>query len=317
MIWCRQVQEWKREHDQVVLALGNFDGVHLGHRKLISETVARAGECSGLSVVLTFCPHPLQVLNPAAAPKMLVSRTKKAELIKALGVDALLEVPFDRSLADLEPEQFISEIIRKEINPVAIFVGFNFNFGRGGRGTPELLRDLGRRFGIEVGVVPPVLVRGLVVSSTVIRQALEEGDVEAAREFLGYWPTLNGQVVGGEMRGREIGFPTANLELPPDLVLPSRGVYAARIELEAGWFNSVVNIGMKPTFGNGRDTVVEAHVLDYSGDLYGQQVTVEFRHKLRNENRFDNIGDLIGQIRSDVQQARRLLGRPDARFFQV
>ncbi|MGI9860357.1 bifunctional riboflavin kinase/FAD synthetase [Moorella naiadis] len=292
------------------LALGNFDGVHRGHQHLISTIVQRARSGEGPAIVITFTPHPSRVLggNP---PGLLTTTERKIELIARLGVDHLFLLPFTKEMAALDPEVFSREILWFHFHPRLVGVGFNFTFGYRGAGTPALLRRLGAELGFNVLVMAPVTHRGLIVSSTAVRNALGQGDITLARELLGYWPVLAGRVVPGEQRGRRLGFPTANLALPPELQLPAYGVYACFASCRGKSHGAVVNIGRRPTFGPSLPATIEAHLLDFSGDLYHQDLALEFRAFLRPERKFTSPGELKNQMEVDRDQARLILaGEP-------
>ncbi|MCG0277266.1 MAG: bifunctional riboflavin kinase/FAD synthetase [Thermanaeromonas sp.] len=290
------------------VALGNFDGVHRGHQKLIRTTVEKARQKGCPSVVITFDPHPALVLNPGEPPGLLTTKEQKIELIAGLGADFLYFLTFDLKLASLTPEAFVHQILWPYFCPSLVTVGFNYTFGRGGRGNPSLLSALGRELGFEVEVIPPVKLGERIVSSTAIREALAQGDVLLAKELLGYWPTLIGRVVSGEGRGRLLGFPTANIAVAPEVMLPAYGVYACRVGLPNGcWREGIVNIGKRPTFGPNLMPTVEVYLLDFSGSLYGEKLKVELRYFLRPEKAFASSDDLVEQIKIDIRRARQVL----------
>ncbi|MTV50470.1 bifunctional riboflavin kinase/FAD synthetase [Heliobacillus mobilis] len=290
----------------VHVALGNFDGVHLGHQKLISEMVKKARARQGTAVVATFHPHPLQVTRPQSAPKIITPPDVKAALMGRLGVDIVLMLPFDAELASLSPEEFTQKILIEDLRAQSVTVGFNYSFGRGGKGTPQLLWELGQQKGFRVKVIDAVTVSGEPVSSTLIRSSLEAGRIERAAEFLGYRPILQGIVVPGDQRGRSIGFPTANLQVAAEQFLPARGVYAAwaRVGQKEAESMAVLNIGVKPTFGSGLAETIEAHLIDFEGDLYGQPLSLSLLSHLRPEMRFQSAEQLVEQIHRDVQAVR-------------
>ncbi|KKM11901.1 hypothetical protein SY88_06270 [Clostridiales bacterium PH28_bin88] len=297
------ITQVSRRHTGAVIALGNFDGVHRGHHTIISRTVSMARELGTKSMVLTFEPHPLQVLKGDEGPKLLTVGRRKAVLLENLGLDILFFCPFTTNLALITPEEFIKTILVAVLRPKSVFVGFNYTFGRGGVGTPELLRVKGRELGFDVTVVPPVLHEGIPISSSTIREALQSGAVSKARDLLGYWPVIEGRVVGGHGRGRQIGFPTANVEVAPEMLLPAEGVYAGRVQAEGQIRTGLINIGRCPTFGSGSTANVEVHLLDFKGNLYGKEIVVELRARLRDERKFMSVNELIAQIRRDIEVA--------------
>jgi len=273
------------------VALGEFDGVHAGHREVIA----------GNDTVLTFEPHPAIVVRPDRAPRLLTSLDVKIELIAGLGVQELVIVPFDASFARQEPAEFVDSVLVRALTATHVSVGANFRFGHGARGDAALLAADSR---FETNVVPLVSIDGVEVSSTLIRSLVEQGDVAAATRLLGAPFRIASAVVPGDQRGRELGFPTANLIPDPIYVAPAYGVYAAR----AGDHLAAVNVGVRPTFGEGLVPLVEAYLIDFAGDLYGQTLTVEFIERLRGELRFDSAQDLITQMAADVERTRELLG---------
>lgn len=291
------------------VTVGNFDGVHRGHRALVSAAVARAHESGGVSVVLTFDPHPARVLGPGRAPAALTTLAQKEELLGRLGVDHLAVLPFDAEVARLPPDAFAREVLHGALGAGHVVVGESFRFGHRREGDARLLATLGQDLGFSVRALPPVLEEGAPVSSSRVRDELGRGDVRTAQALLGRPYFVDAPVVRGDGRGRTIGVPTANLE-PENEILPAGGVYAARCRVSAGaWHAAVVNLGHRPTFG-GTDATVEAHLIDFEGDLYGSRVRLEFHERLRGEQRFDGPQALVARIREDVAQARALLSGP-------
>lgn len=293
--------------NQTVIALGNFDGVHRGHQVLISRTVQMAQKIHGKSVVLTFDPHPLELLKPEAPVKLILTTKRKGIKIAGLGADLLLFLPFTHALASMAPDDF-GTMIYRALRPVTIVVGFNYTYGYRGQGTPETLTALGRKLGFKVEVVPPQTDEGELISSTRIRQALVEGEIEKARQFLGYWPILEGKVVSGDGRGRNLGFPTANVEIPGNILLPRIGVYAAKCCVDEQSYLAVVNIGSKPTFKKEQSPLVEAHLLDFNGNIYGTELEIHLLKYLRPEKKFNHVESLKEQIAQDIRVARLAYG---------
>jgi riboflavin kinase/FMN adenylyltransferase len=290
-----------------VVTVGNFDGVHRGHQALVKAAVDGAQAAGGVSVVLSFDPHPSRVLSPDRAPEALVTVDQKEELLAGLGVDRLVLLPFTVELSSRTPADFAQTVLGRALGARRVVVGTNFRFGRGRSGDVALLKHLGRELGFDVLAVEPVFHEGAPISSTRIREALARGAVGAARDLLGRPFFVDGDVVHGEGRGRTIGIPTANLALRNE-TLPRPGVYAAtcRILPAGGPRAAVVNLGRRPTFGGG-ETTLEAHLLDFDRDLYGASLRVEFRERLRDEKRFDGPEALVRQIRDDIEAARRAL----------
>ena len=294
------------------VAVGNFDGVHRGHKALVAAAVARARETGGAAVVLTFDPHPARVLRPDAAPSALSTLAQKEELVTALGIDRLVALAFDERLAALSPAAFVREVLGSMLGARHVVVGESFRFGHAREGDARTLEALGGREGFDVQVVPPVLHAGRPISSSRVREALAAGDVGEAAQLLGRPYALDGRVVRGDGRGRTLGVPTANLRAD-DQLLPARGVYAGRALVPSGeWRTAVVNVGERPTFG-GTGLVVEAHLVDFTGDLYDARVRLSFHARLRGEERFQSAQALVERIQADVRAARELLPPAAAR----
>ncbi len=277
------------------VAVGEFDGVHLGHQAVIQ----------GSDTVLTFEPHPLAIIKPEAAPKLLTTLERKAELVARLGVEELVVIPFDAAFAQRSAEDFVEHVLVEMLQATHVSVGENFRFGHRAGGDTKLLRA-DERF--ETRVVPLVEAHGEVVSSSHIRGLVLAGEVDLAERFLGAPFTMEGEVVSGDRRGRELGFPTANLVPDPALIQPSHGIYAARASFGNETRIAAVNVGVRPTFKTDLVVLVEAYLLDWQGDLYGQQMTLEYVARLRGERRFDSVDALIEQMHADVAATREICG---------
>ncbi|BCJ57857.1 bifunctional riboflavin kinase/FAD synthetase [Micromonospora endophytica] len=291
-----------------VVTIGVFDGVHKGHQATIGHTVARARELGVQSVVVTFDPHPAEVVRPGSHPAVLTEQARKAELIEALGVDVLCVVPFTPEFSRLPAEAFVHDVLVEHLHATLVVVGDNFRFGHRAAGDVALLERLGRTFGFAVEGSPLVAEDGTVFSSTYIRSCVDAGDVTAAAAALGRPHRLEGVVVRGDQRGRELGFPTANLLCHRYAAVPADGIYAARM-LRRGQpepLSAAVSIGTNPTF-SGRERRVEAYVLDFDGDLYGERLALDFVAHVRGQIRFDSIEALVAQITEDVQRIRATL----------
>jgi riboflavin kinase/FMN adenylyltransferase len=294
--------------DHAWLTIGSFDGVHLGHQALLSRLVSEAHANGGVAMALTFHPHPAVVLRGRSGPYYLTSPEERGELMHALGVDEVIIHPFDRDVAATPAAEFMRKL-RLHLGLRRLFVGPDFALGRNREGDVPTLRRLGRELGYEVEIIEPVGAEGDVISSSRIRQSLAEGDVRRAAAMLGRPYALSGQVSPGDGRGRTIGIPTANLDTPPDRIVPKGGVYACRAEVAGQRHAAVANIGVRPTFSDGQPVLprVEAHLLDFQGDLYGQTLQLEFIERLRDEQRFSGIQALVDQIHTDIHQARQIL----------
>jgi riboflavin kinase/FMN adenylyltransferase len=289
-----------------VIAVGNFDGVHRGHQALVAAAAAGAERRHGSTVVLTFDPHPARVVAPQRAPASLMTLEQKAEALAALGVERLAVLSFTPELARQEPERFAADVLVRALGARVVVVGANFRFGRERSGDVKQLRALGTAEGFEVLVIDPVWHAGAPVSSSRVREALAAGDVGTARALLGRSYSVDGTVVHGDGRGTSLGLPTANL-VSDNEVLPSPGVYACRC-LGAGGLRraAVANLGFRPTFA-GEQMRLEAHLLDFAGDLYGSRLRLSFELRLRDERRFEGPDALRAQVLADAEQARRAL----------
>jgi riboflavin kinase/FMN adenylyltransferase len=285
-----------------VATLGNFDGIHLGHQALLRSAVDDARRLGSPSVVLTFEPHPLKVLAPERAPKLLLAHKDKMQLFQSFGVDVVVVQHFDASFASLGADEFVDTILVERLKIKKVWVGRDLRFGQGRKGRVDDLIRWGRERKFEVGVMEPVVVNGVRVSSSHIRQLLAEGRVEKVEPMLGRYHFVSGRVVSGHRRGRELGFPTANISSRTE-VLPSDGIYATLFQIEEKKFPSVSNIGVNPTFGDGPRTV-ESFILDYQNDLYGKPVRLSFLRRIREEKKFASVDQLVAQMAADVASAR-------------
>lgn len=295
-----------KDFSHPVVAIGSFDGVHLGHQALINRAKEGARKVEGEAVVFTFEPHPAKVLFPERDIKLITPLPKKLKLLRELGVDVTIVYPFSRALADKPAEAFVQEVLYGKIRPHGVVVGFNFTFGKGRTGTAETLRELGTVFGFEVEVVPAREVDGSPVSSSRVRELIVQGKVDEASRLLGRPFFVGGRVISGEGRGRNLGFPTANLEVDPDQLLPM-GVFAVWVKGATDErLPGVANIGQRPTFG-GKVTTFEVHLIGFSGELYWRELEVEFVRKIRDERPFPTPEALARQIARDVEEASRIL----------
>jgi riboflavin kinase / FMN adenylyltransferase len=288
-----------------VVALGNFDGVHVGHQAILKTAIKHAQEVAGSALALTFDPLPSKVLNPARAPKLILTPEDKHELLRNFGVDAVIVLGFSRELSMLSPREFVRDYLLRRIGARAVVVGHNVSFGHLRAGNAEVMEQLGRELGFESMVVGPVECDGIVVSSTRVREVIEAGDLKLAAILLGRPHFLRGPVVHGRERGRTIGFPTANIQSRTEC-LPPDGVYATRIVLEDGSYQSITNIGMRPTFGEPERTI-EAHIFDFDRDIYDLEIKLELVERIRPERKFESAQALAAQIASDLKRAREIL----------
>jgi riboflavin kinase/FMN adenylyltransferase len=290
-----------------VITVGTFDGVHLGHRAILSRVARRAAERSLPSVLVTFEPHPLAIVNPSAAPQLLSTTMEKLELVAECGVDYAVVLPFTPSLAALDPSAFVETILLDRYCLRELLIGHDHGFGRGRSGDVRVLRQLGEQFDFTVDMVEAVSVDGAPVSSSSIRRAIANGDLEGARRALGRRYSFSGGVGHGDQRGARLGFPTLNIALGSSRkLLPPIGVYAVLLESERGAFGGMMNLGPRPTFDDPALSL-EVHLFDAMGDWYGSPVRVEFVSRLRDTMRFDSADALVAQLRADEHAARAAL----------
>jgi len=302
------LEKLERPLAQSVLTIGNFDGVHLAHQQLLAQAGLFAANTGGPVVVLTFEPHPLSIVAPAKSPERLTPPNEKYRLLAHAGADLIVVAKSEPALLGVEPERFVDEIIWEKFHPTQIVEGPSFGFGRARRGTSEMLKELAAQHGCETHILPPVTLEiaaheTLLVSSTVIRGLIRDGEVRRAALCLGRPYALLGMVVRGNERGRDIGFPTANLA-PEDQLLPGEGVYSGEAHVRDAAHPCAISIGRTPTFGGQRQQI-EAHLVDFSENVYDQPMRLEFHRYLREQRKFDSVDDLVEQLRRDVAAIRR------------
>jgi riboflavin kinase/FMN adenylyltransferase len=292
-------------HSYPVTAIGNFDGVHLGHRAILKAAIDRARAAGGTAFALTFDPLPAKLLVPERAPQLILVPEDKLELLRLSGIDGVIVLNFTRELSRLTPREFVRDYLLKKIGAREVVVGHSVSFGHDRAGNAAVMVELGREFGFDTTVVGPVKVGGIEVSSTKVRELIREGDLRGAAKLLGRYHFLHGTVVRGRERGRTIGFPTANIESATECVVPD-GVYATRVILDEGAYGSITNIGMRPTFSESA-RAIEAHIFDFNRDIYGRQVKLELIERIRPERKFDSVEALKNQIALDLSKAREIL----------
>ncbi|HET6846000.1 MAG TPA: bifunctional riboflavin kinase/FAD synthetase [Anaerolineales bacterium] len=294
------------------LTIGVFDGVHRGHQEIIRRLVTGAHAAGAAAVVLTFWPHPATVLGESRV-KCLSTDDERADLLSALGVDALVTYPFDVSTAATSAKDFVEQLHRR-LHFDHLLIGYDFALGKGREGDAARLSELGKTLGYDVEIVPALSDESGVISSTSIRKLVANGDVSAAAALLGHPYSLHGAVVAGDARGRELGFPTANIDYAPEKILPSNGIYACWLWLNGQRHSAAVNVGVRPQFHSGAThPLVEAYILDFDRNIYGQDVRLDFVRRIRDEMRFPFVSDLIAQIHHDVQQIQQVLGADNRR----
>lgn len=294
-----------------VVTVGTFDGVHAGHRAIMDTVLRKAEERNARSVIVTFDPHPREIINPGdAGIKLLTTLPERREILEELGIDRMVVIPFDRDFSLLSSEEFIREIIYDKIGVTEFVIGYDHHFGKDREGSIETVEQLGKELGFETYVVSKREVGAKTVSSTAIRNAIsEKGDVEEAAEFLQRLYRLNGTVIHGDKRGKEIGYPTANIK-PEDSrkIIPKDGVYAVDVRYEGKWYHGMMNIGTRPTFDEQVRTL-EVHLFDFEEEIYGKEVQVRFVKRIRDEKKFSGVDELISQLQKDEKEAKEILER--------
>lgn len=302
----RSISEIREKLRHPVVTIGNFDGVHLGHREIFKRVRQLAREIGGVSVVITFVPHPLKVVAAHKEVRLITTSREKEALIEGSGIDYLLEIPFDKEFAAVPAARFVETVLVGAIGVERLVIGYDYAFGRGREGDVALLRQLGERHGYTVDELEPISDGSTVYSSTAVRRMVSAGNVSCAASLLGRHFSISGRVVHGHERGRGLGFPTANIETEKDLI-PSVGVYAVKVCMGDRLLDGACNIGPNPTFGN-QHLSIEVFLLDFEGDLYGRELTLFFIERLRGEKRFSGIDELKQAIAADVARCREILG---------
>ncbi|MBX2846401.1 MAG: bifunctional riboflavin kinase/FAD synthetase [Saprospiraceae bacterium] len=292
--------------DGLVLTIGTFDGVHRGHQELLQTIISKANSTNGTSGLITFHPHPRMILNPGnKSLKLLTSIEERAHLLEQLGLDYLFIVPFSADFSSMSAEAYVKDFLVGKFHPKHIVIGYDHRFGKGRSGGVELLNELAESMNYELTQINEQTINDITLSSTKIRELLGEGSIEAANELLGYRYTFEGYVVHGEKRGRTIGFPTANLVPTEELkLIPGNGVYAVLAEIDGQQHPAMLNIGTRPTF-DGKSKTIEAHILDYEGNLYGKKLVITFACFVRSERQFSNSEELINQLNTDEKNVRK------------
>ena len=292
-------------HSYPVTAIGNFDGVHLGHRAILNAAIDRARARGGTAFALTFDPLPAKLLAPASAPQLILAPADKFELLRLSGIDGVIVLDFTLELSMLSPRDFVRDCLCGKIGAREVVVGHSVSFGHNRAGNAALMVELGRELGFDTTVVGPVKIGGVKVSSTKVRELILAGDMRGAASLLGRYHSLSGRVVRGRERGRTIGYPTANLDSETECIPPD-GVYATRAILDDGVYPSLSNIGMRPTFAESARTI-ETHIFDFTRDLYGMRIKLELIERIRAERKFDSPDALKAQIARDLRKAREIL----------
>lgn len=295
-----------------VLTLGVFDGLHLGHQRIMETVVGRAKESGAHATAITFDPHPRAVLHPGSAPPLLQTLDQRLANLEVLGIEQAIVIPFTKEFASNPAEDFLRDIVHDRLHAKEVYLGKGFAFGKGRGGNIDLLRRMSEDLGFRADEVPEVTLRGRRISSSRIRELLSEGRINLARRMLGRPYGVEGVVVRGNQRGRTIGFPTANLR-PHNRVVPKNGVYATATLVDNVWRRSITNVGVRPTFDDGSDVSVESFIFDFDGDLYGDVLRVRFLHRIRDERKFSGIEELKAQIQKDSEHALNYFHHPGVR----
>lgn len=295
--------------ENAVVTTGTFDGVHVGHRKILNRLGQVAENVNGESVLLTFYPHPRSVLQPESQIKMLNTLDEKIDLLENAGIDNLIIHPFTKEFSRTSSVEFVRDILVNKIGTKKLVIGYDHHFGRNREGSFEHLKEFGPVYGFDVEEISALDIDEVNVSSTKIRKALEEGDVQTANTFLSYSYPLSGKVIEGEKLGRSIGYPTANIDIEESIkLIPANGVYAVKVKVGGEQFNGMLNIGVRPTVSQSREKSVEVNIFDFDRDIYDEEITVEFIQRIRDEKKFDSSEELAGQLKQDKEACQEALG---------
>ncbi len=303
----KSLAEIKKPFANSYVTIGNFDGVHLGHHMLFSEVVSKAYKMAGTSIVVTFDPHPLQVMRPEIGIKLISTLEQKIELISLAGIDVLVVIPFSREFANTSAESFVDDILVKTIGVKELVVGYDYAFGKGRQGNIEFLKKQGSQKGFPVSVVEPFYVDDMLASSTKVRELVNEGRMMDVKKLLGRSYQIRGTVQEGKKRGGPVvGFPTANLHISEEDLCPRHGVYVTQVIYDGKCYGGVLNIGYNPTFGGNRLSV-ETHIFDFNQEIYGKKIKINLLKFLRGEQKFSGPAELADQIKEDISQARKII----------
>ncbi len=292
-----------RRMDRPVVTIGNFDGIHIGHQRIIEEVRRKAAEIDGVSALITFDPHPLSLLKPENLEGLITPLPVKKRILEEMGIDVLIILKFEESFRGLEPEDFIRDVLVKRIGVSVLVLGYDFRFGKDAKGDVNLIEKLSEKYGFLFRKIDPVTLDGEKVGSNRIRKMIVDGDLLRVRDFLGRTFSVTGKVIYGAGLGKKIGFPTANLAFSENQLLPKKGVYITEVELHGNYYPSVTNIGFKPTLNLERISV-ETHILDFHKDIYGMEIEVKFYERIRDEMKFGSLEELRSAIAEDVKKAR-------------
>lgn len=296
----------KVKFPSMVITLGYFDGIHLGHQRLISTTKKIAEKRHIKSAVFTFKTHPLSIIDPQKAPKLLLSDHKKIKIIESLGIDYMIYPDFTIDIMNEDPEKFVKHILVEKLNARHIVVGFNYRFGYKGVGTPDTLIKLGQKYNFDVTVINPVKIKNQIVSSTLIRDLIRKGEVELAKSYLGRAFSISGTVISGKGLGKKISIPTANIDIDDKIIIPSFGVYYTRVLVCGKKFNAITNVGNNPTFSN-HPVRIESYLFEFDKEIYGEKIEIFFLKKIRQEMKFNSVKELVSQVKKDIKLVQKSL----------
>jgi len=300
------INQLRRRYKNPVVAIGVFDGLHRGHQKLIKKSVQRAKEIHGTAFVITFDPHPVQMLRPEVHLPTLISLSHRLKLIKEMGVDVCLVIHFTKKFSQLNPDQFISRYLCHAINPKEIFVGYDFRFGKDRTGSLALFQEKGCAYGFKVNIIQAVRSNKKAISSTLIRSLISDGQLNLASHLLGRYVSIMGKVIKGDARGKTLGYPTANIN-PQGEIFPPSGVYAVRILIGKSKYFGMSNIGQRPSFKNSNRLIIEVHIFNFHRNIYNKEIIIDFIKKIREEKMFNSRDMLIRQLAKDEKKARAIL----------
>lgn len=293
----------------MAIALGYFDGIHLGHQHLIKTMKKIAEEKNLKSAVFTFKTHPLSIISPEHSPKLLFSSNKKIKTLQSLGIDFMIYPNFSREIMNEQPEEFVKRILVNELNAKQIVVGFNYTFGYKGKGTASALIEYGKKYGFDVTVIDPVKINGQIVSSTLVRKLIKNGDMNLAEKCLGETYSIMGRVIPGKGLGKKISIPTANIKTENTMVVPKNGVYHTLVQYNDITYNAITNVGSNPTFSN-HPFRIESFIFDFDKDIYGEEIEIFFKKRIRPEVKFSSIEDMVAQIKRDIASIKNYSKSP-------
>ncbi|MGO1367937.1 MAG: bifunctional riboflavin kinase/FAD synthetase [Senegalia sp. (in: firmicutes)] len=294
----------KQIKDKTVICLGSFDGLHIGHKTLIKNVMKKSKKENLKSVVFTFSNHPASIIPNKPEPKLIITNEEKIKILENIGIDFFIMIAFSKEFMQMKPENFIKEVLVKKLNVKRIVIGFNYKFGYKGKGDANLLKKLGEEYDFEVEVVSPIKNNEEVISSSIIRELILNGEIKKANKYLGRNFSIEGKVIHGKKRGKNLGFPTANIYLNNNYIVPKMGVYKTKTIYKSNIYNSLTNVGLNPTFEKNKEVSIETYILDFNEEIYDENIKIEFLYFLRSEKKFSSKEDLIKQMKLDVRAVK-------------